>query len=89
MVDTPVDTEAMLLLFHAPLAFAAIQLAGKEGRHRIPALALGVRAQFVSSVARNALSEGPEFGAAAGVVGAGFPGLQAVPGCADHVCHAF
>lgn len=78
-MDAPVDAQAVLLLFHASLALAAVQLAGEQGRHGAPALALGVGAQLVGSIARDALPEGPEFGTADGVVGAGLACLEAVP----------
>lgn len=89
MVDAPVDAQAVLLLLHAPLALAAVELAGEQGRHRAPALVLGVGAQLVGSVACDALPEGPEFGAADGVVGAGLACLEAVPARADSFRHTF
>lgn len=79
MVDAPVDAQAVLLLFHASLALAAIELAGEQGCHGAPALVLGVGAQLVGSIACDALPEGPEFGTADGVVGAGLSCLKAVP----------
>lgn len=85
MVDAPVDAEAVLLLLHAPFTLATIELTGQKGRHSVPTLALGIRSQLVGPIAGNALPESPEFGAAARVVGAGLPGLQAVPGRADHI----
>ena len=85
MVDAPVDAEAVLLLLHAPFTLATIELTRQKGRHGIPALALGIRTQLVGPIAGNALSESPEFGTAAWVIGAGLPGLQAVPGGADHI----
>lgn len=88
-MDAPVDAQAVLLLLHAPLALAAVQLAGEKGRHGVPALAFGIRTQLVGPVPGNALPKGPELGAATRVVGAGFPSLQAVPSGADHVHHAF
>lgn len=79
MVDAPVDTQAMLLLFHASLALAAVELAGEQGSHCAPTLVLGVGAQLVGSITCDTLPEGPEFGAADGVVGAGLTCLKAVP----------
>lgn len=89
MVDAPVDAQAVLLLLHASLALAAVELAGEQGCHRAPTLALGVGAQLVGSIACDALPQGPEFGAADGVVGTGLACLKAVPAGADSFCHTF
>lgn len=89
MVDAPVNTQAVLLLFHASLALAAVQLAGEQGRHGAPALVLGIGSQLVGSIACDALPEGPEFGTADGVIGAGLACLKAVPARADSFRHTF
>lgn len=89
MVDAPVDTQAVLLLLHAALALAAVELAGEQGAHGAAALALGVGAQLVGAVARDALAQRAELGAAHGVGGAGLARLQAVPARADSCCHTF
>lgn len=89
VVDAPVDAQAVLLLLHAALALAAVELAGEQGAHGAAALALGAWAQLVGAVARDALAQRAELGAAHGVRGAGLARLQAVPAGASSLRHAF
>lgn len=89
VVDAPVDAQAVLLLLHAALALAAVELAGEQGADGAAALALGVGAQLVGAVACDALAQRAELGAAHGVRGARLARLQAVLAGASALRHAF
>lgn len=81
LMETPVDAEAVLLLLHASLALATVQGAGEQGRHGVGALAPGPGAQLHATIARYALTQGPQTWAAGLVAGARVPSHQTVSAC--------
>lgn len=78
-MQTPVDTQAVFLLFHASFTLAAMQRSGQQRRHGVLTLVSSPRPQLHAAVPRHTLPEGAKSWAAGVVAGAGVPGTQAVP----------
>lgn len=84
LMQTPVDTQAVLLLFHASFTLAAMQRSGQQRCHGVLTLVSRPWPQLHAAVSRHTLPEGPQAWAAGVVAGAGVPGTQAVrPTCRE------
>ena len=79
LVQTPVDTQTVLLPLHASFTLAAVQRSGQQRRHGALALVPRPRPQLHAAVPGHTLPEGAQPRAAGVVAGAGVPGTQAVP----------
>lgn len=78
-MQAPVDTQAVLLLFHASFTLAAVQRGGQQRRHGVLTLVSRPGPQLHAAVPRHTLPEGAQSRAAGVVAGAGVSGTQAVP----------
>lgn len=79
LMQTPVDTQAVLLLLHASFTLAAVQRRGQQRRHGGLTLVSRPGPQLHTAVPRHTLPEGAQSRAAGVVAGAGVSGAQAVP----------
>lgn len=77
-MQTPVDTQAVLLLLHPSFTLAAVQRRGQQRRHGRLTLVPGPGAQLHAAVPRHTLPEGAQSRAAGVIAGAGVSGPQAV-----------
>lgn len=79
LVQTPVDTQAVLLLLHASFTLAATERGGQQRRHGIFTLVSRPRAQLHAAIPRHTLPKGAQSWAAGVITGAGVSCTQAVP----------
>lgn len=79
LMQTPVDTQAVLLLFHPSFTLAAMQWSGQQSRHGVLTLVSRPRPQLYTAIPRHTLPEGAQARAAGVIARAGVPSTQAVP----------
>lgn len=79
LVQTPVDTQAVLFLLHASFTLAAVQRGGQQRRHGVLTLVSCPGPQLHAAVPCHTLPEGAQSWAAGVVAGAGVSSTQAVP----------
>lgn len=79
LMQTPVDTQAVLLLFHPSFTLAAMQRSGQQSCHGVLTLVSRPRPQLYTAIPRHTLPEGAQARAAGVIARAGVPSTQAVP----------
>lgn len=79
LMQTPVDTQAVLLLLHASFTLAAMQRSGQKCRHGVLTLVSRPGPQFHAAVPCHTLPEGAQSRATGVIAGTGVTSTQTVP----------